>query len=372
MKKVLKVLLIVLLFNACKNNQQQTHNGLPIVKATKQNIDYKIDDTWSFGRWGIAPQVAHDTLPVICYKQNQEFTFKTDIDSISFNIKPNTTKSFYVVLKNSLYAHTIIKGVPFKANQITHDTTNKSNIIINYSTDANSYLKALKNEYPLDFINNNKSEIQTVLETLNWTNSRWKHNGNNTPKQQDAISILNEAKQGGEFPCFAYAIVLKDQLNANGYKARTVYLKTEDAAYRKGSPGHVATEVFLKDSNKWAFIDGQFNVMPTLNGTPLNAVQFQNAINNNYQDLVLESLGKEVITKRNYITFVYDYLFYLDTTLNNSYSKNESYTINGKKSLMLVPLAAQNLTKIDFWKMDVDYCLYTNAIQDFYAKPVSK
>lgn len=61
--------------------------------------------------------------------------------------------------------------------------------------------------------------MQRILSILNWTHHQWKHDGNRSPKKNDAISILNEVKEGARFPCFAYAIVLRDQLTAHGFKA---------------------------------------------------------------------------------------------------------------------------------------------------------
>lgn len=344
-------------------------NGLPTIRATNENIDYKIGDDWVYEDWSIAPEIKNDTLPIICYRPKEAFKFRTDIDSIEFEIEPKKSKSFYVILNDSLFAHTIIQGVPFNPNRTSYDSISKSNINIAYQSDTNEYLSRLKKEYPLTFITNDMSDKEAVLTVLNWTNNRWQHNGNNSPKKNDAISILDEAKAGGQFPCFAYAIVLRDQLNAIGYKARTVYLKSQDAAFRKSPPGHVATEVYLNDLDKWIFIDGQFNVMPTLNGTPLNAVEFQSAINNDYENLKLISLDNDIISKRDYINFVYDYLFYLDTTLDNRYHNGDKIKIGEKHSVMLVPLGAENISHINFWKMDVDYCIYTNYIKDFYSTP---
>jgi phenolic acid decarboxylase len=369
MKIGFRILLMILLISSCTSKKKLMNNGLPAIIATKKNIDYKIGDNWVYGRWSIAPEVENDTLTIICYRPKEAFKFRTNVDSIELEIEPEKSKSFYVILNDSLFAHTIIHGVSFSPNRISYDSVNKSEINITYQSDLNEYLSTLKNEYPLNFITNDMSDKEAVLAALNWTNNRWQHDGNNSPKKNDAISILNEAKEGSKFPCFAYAIVLRDQLNAIGYKARTVYLKTQDAEFRKSSPGHVATEVYLNDLNKWVFIDAQFNVMPTLNGTPLNAIEFQNDINNDYEDFKLVSLGNGIISKRNYVKFVYDYLFYIDTALDNRYNNSEKFKIGGKRSVMLVPIGAKNISHINFWNMDVDYCVYTNSIKDFYSTP---
>lgn len=374
------LLFSVILFNGCKSSstksentiqEQSLYKGSPVIDAKLTSIEYRIANKWYQNRWTISPQIKHDTLKVVCYNSKVSFEFKTDIDSIEFELPANSSKDFYVKLDENTYAHTIIQGVSFKPNQITFEDDNKDNseISIKYPDKPNDYLEELKKEFPLNFINDEMTDTEVALAVLNWTSNSWKHNGNNSPSKNDAITILNEAKAGQEFPCFAYAIVLRDQLSALGYKARTIYLKTEDAQHRKSSPGHVATEVYLSDLQKWVFIDGQFNVMPTLNGVPLNAVEFQNAISNNYDEFKLQSLSNEKVSKRDYVSFVYDYLFYFDTTLDNRYDEDKKYLVNGKRSIMLVPLGAKNITHIDFWNLDINYCIYTNSFRHFYTKP---
>ena len=369
MKSNLIILITLFVLNACSTSKKLVYKNNPVVNAKSDWTEYRIGDDWYRGQWRIAPEVEHDTLKVICYKPKESFEFKTDIDSIEFDLVANTSKSFYVRLDENTYAHTVIEGVAFQSNQLNFDNSQNTDIKIKYQKGKSGYLEELKKKFPLNFIDNNMNDTKVILSVLNWTNSRWKHNGNNAPSKNDAITILNEAEGGQEFPCFAYAVVLRDQLNALGYKARTVYLKTEDAAHRKNSPGHVATEVYVSDLQKWVFIDGQFNLMPTLNGIPLNAVEFQNAINNQYDQLELQSLSYEKTSKKRYVNFVYDYLFYFDTSLDNRYEEEKRYKIDGKRSIMLVPLGAKNLSHINFWNMDVNYCIYTNSLKDFYAKP---
>jgi hypothetical protein len=367
MKRIFIAFLGILTFVACAPEEKKP----AVIKATSTETAFKVADDWYRGYWSIAPQVAHDTLEITCYSPTTNFLFKTDIDSIAFAIEVNTTKDFYVQLHDSLMAHTIIKSVPFKTQTLNYTDIEDASIGFVYPKVDSDYLKNLRKAYPLN-LDDLTSDMDKVLYVLHWTNSRWKHNGNNAPKKNDAISILQEAEQGGRFPCFAYAIVLRDQLNALGFKARTVYLKTGDAKTRKGSPGHVATEVYLEDLQKWAFIDGQFDVMPTLDGVPLNAVEFQKAISTNFDAFQLKSLTPEAdkTSKTNYVNFVYDYLFYVDTTFDNRYEREERHMVDGKASLMLVPSGAENLNYIKFWDMEVNYCKYTTSAKAFYAKPI--
>jgi len=261
------------------------------------------------------------------------------------------------------YAHTIIKGVAFQPHILTFDKSRNAELQIKYPVDSSTYLTKLRQTYPLDFIDNKLSDREIVLQVLNWTNSRWSHSGNNSPSKNDAITILSEAEEGQQFPCFAYAIVLRDQLSSLGFKARTIYLKTSDAKSRLGPPGHVGTEVYLEDFQKWVFIDGQFNVMPSLNDIPLNAVEFQGAISDKYEQFELQSLSTKKTTKERYVDFIYDYLYYFDTTLDNRYQQEQAFTIDSKTSVMLTPNGAENLTYINFWQLEIDYCYYTNSLK---------
>jgi hypothetical protein len=369
MKPNLKLLMIFFVLSACSSSRQLTYNNSPLINAKSTYTEYRVGNDWYKGQWSIAPEIEHDTLAIVCYGSKESFEFKTDIDRIEFEVEANTSRDFYVRMDDNTYAHTIIQGTAFETNQLTFDHSRNADLEIKYQTGKSDYLEKLKQTYPLKFSKNKKNDTELVLQVLNWTNSQWNHNGNHSPSKNDAITILNEANQGQQFPCFAYAIVLRDQLSALGYQARTVYLKTKDAANSKRPPGHVATEVYLEDLQKWVFVDGQFNVMPTLNGMPLNAVEFQDAIGNHYDQFKLQSWSEETTSKKYYVDFVYDYLYYLDTSLDNRYDGEEPHLVENKRSMMLVPKGAENLTHMDFWDMDVDYCIYTNSVNDFYAKP---
>jgi len=362
-------LMMALALMACSSSKQLTYQSSPLIKANSDYSEYRIGEDWYKGHWRIAPEIAHDTLQVLCYAPKESFEFKTDIDRIAFEIKPNTTQSFYVQMGEDTYAHTVIEGIAFGANALTFENGKSADYQIQYQAGKSTYLEDLKAAFPLDFVAPKMSDTEVVLAALDWTHHRWQHNGNNSPSKNDAITILNEAQEGQRFPCFAYAIVLRDQLNALGYHARTVYLKTQDAEHRRSSPGHVATEVYLPDMEKWVFVDGQFNVMPFLDGAPLNAVELQDAIGQHYDKFELRSVSSEITTKKNYVNFVYDYLYYFDTTFDNRYGQEEEHMVEGKHALMLVPAGAEPLTRIDFWDLDIDYCVYTHSVSDFYARP---
>ncbi|WP_299676912.1 hypothetical protein [uncultured Tenacibaculum sp.] len=372
MKKLLFGLMVVTVISCA--NESKTYKGLPVLKANSKTVDVQFNNNWYKGAWGITTNKQKDTLRISCLNASEPVVFASEIDSISFSVEGNKNYEFYAQYKDSSYAHMLIIGEAYPKETITFNTSDVNNSLqIKYSESEDvPYLKDLEEKYPIhDVIANKTSDLDKILSVLNWTNSRWKHNGNVSPSKPDAITILNEAKEGKNFPCFAYAVVLKSQLENAGFKSRTIYLKTKDVETRKGSPGHVATEVYSPELNKWIFIDGQFNIMPVLNGNPLNAVELQDAITNNYEALIMKSLAE--VSKREYVEFVYDYLYHFDVSLDQRYLENttlKAHKVSGKSNLMLVPTGSKNPTKIDFWKMTLDDYLYTNSLQDFYAKPV--
>ena len=265
--------------------------------------------------------------------------------------------------KSNFYSNrTFLPALTYSATK-----SNPNNKIL-YTNDSEvSYLDSLKSKYPIN-IEGSKTQITKVLTILNWTRSQWEHRGDVSPKKNDAISILDEVKGGGRFPCFAYGIVLASQLKVSGFKSRVIYLKTKDIATSQQGSGHVATEVFIDELQKWVFVDAQFNAMPFLNNVPLNAVELQNAIRTDFNNLEFRSLDK--IDKMNYTNFIQECLFYFDCYFDQRESViTERNKVNGKRSLMLVPLGTENPTSMLVFNSKIDYCEYTNSITDFYAKP---
>jgi len=253
-----------------------------------------------------------------------------------------------------------------KFDSVTVDNTLCDFVFPNPKTDAD--LEELRTKYGLGNLTEQaNSDMEKAMILLNWTANRWKHNGSNRPKKNDALSILAEVDEGKSFRCVEYGIVLAATLNSIGIPARTLELKTRDVETTKYDAGHVVSEAYLSQFNKWVFMDGQVNYIPFLNGIPLNAVEYQNAVVNHRGQLELRSitgtLSKRQANKQ--IKWVSKYLFYFDTVFDCSKSREEC---RGKRKLMLVPLDAKNPTIFQI-EYKIDNCIYTNRLKDFYREP---
>jgi len=266
----------------------------------------------------------------------------------------------------------LAKKPSHKISNINFDNNNKSNYTFIYpDTLGDLILRQIRVENNLtQLVVKANSDKEKALLILNWTHSQWTHSGSNTPSKFDALTILKEAKLGESFRCVEYGIVAKSALLSIGIKARSLGLQTKDVETCKFGAGHALSEVWLSDLNKWALIDGQFNIMPVLNNVPLNAVEFQKAIIDKKPFILLNSKGE--ISKKEYsayMNFIPHYLFYFTIGFDQrEVASGEKHKVEGKSSLMLVPLTAKQPTVFQKKFPNTDY-VYTNSLGDFYSKP---
>jgi hypothetical protein len=368
MKKITS--LTALCFYSIFTFGQSTYHGIPLIKAGYTNSDYRVGNEWVKNGWNISPHIESDSLMIPCHSNSEDFVFYTDRDSIYFKLTSETVHQFYVLLNDTSYALTIVK--PFNPNYkaLRFDTHSKNDtFIFRYEqNNTNGYLDLLRSKYPIDsLVSGAENDTEKALRIVHWVHSQWQHNGSNKPQNSDAVSILAEAKDGKNFRCVEYGIVATACLNAAGLKARIVGLTTKDVETRQYGAGHVLLEVYLNDLQKWALADGQWDAMPVLNGIPLNAVEFQQAIAENYNALEIKTLSGT--SKRFYINWIYPYLHYFDISFDNREGVSiDKMKIDGKKCLMLVPPGENNPVVFQINKK-IDNCLYTNSLKDFYASP---
>jgi len=346
---------------------QSTHNDLPLLHATGPTADYRLDRSWSKGNWGFDPRLSPDVLSLPVTSKSARFAFYTGKDSIVFLLKPGAAHRFYVRTTDNHYALTEVRGYAFEA--LSFGKTSSTAYPFLYEQNSrNAFLDSLRRDYNLPaLVAGLRSDSARALRILKWTHDRWSHNGDNEPSKNDALTILAEARGGKQFRCVEYGIVAASALNAIGLPARVLGLKTKDVETTPYGAGHVLLEVYLRDLKKWVLLDGQWDAMPLLNGVPLNAVEFQQAIARNYKNLQIRS--RSGCDKDAYVRWIYPYLYYFDVRFDNREGLKEARAkVEGKQSLMLVPEGAKEPTI--FQKTgSINYALYTRSMADFYAPP---
>lgn len=230
------------------------------------------------------------------------------------------------------------------------------------SEPGGAYLTRLREQYRLDeVVAGRGGDYERVRAVSRWVRSRWEHNGSNEPQRPDPLSILEEAARGKRFRCVEYAAVLAAALDALGIPARVLALKTEDVETRASGAGHVVAEAYLADLHKWVMVDGQWDVIPTLRGRPLNAVELQRALARQPEGLGVDSFSGTTAEK--YFAWVAPYLFYFDTKFDSRFEGAE----NGY-SLMLVPVGAKE-PQVFQRKWGIGKMVYTHSLRAFYPEP---
>ncbi|QZA81988.1 transglutaminase-like domain-containing protein [Deefgea piscis] len=228
-----------------------------------------------------------------------------------------------------------------------------------FASDQDEYLTQFRIKYALDeLIESASTDTARLQRVMHWVHHLWQHNGQNTPSQNDAMTIVEEAAQGQQFRCVEYAIVLATALAALGFPARTLSLMTQDVEHKRSCGGHVVTEVYLHDLAKWVMADAQWNIMPMLNQQAANALELTQSIYQGDDRLSLQSTT--AIKPKYYLKWIKPYLYYFTTRLEHRYDFNADAT-----QIRLMPIGAQS-PKVFQRKYPISAAKMTHILADFY------
>lgn len=108
MNKISKIKFIVIVFFISIVTTAQ--NNLKILKSNKNVIDYGIDGDIKKNGWRLDPSSKPDIYSFFS-KKTERVAFVSDVDSISFSVKPNDEVNFIVLLNNKDTCYTQIKSI---------------------------------------------------------------------------------------------------------------------------------------------------------------------------------------------------------------------------------------------------------------------
>lgn len=229
------------------------------------------------------------------------------------------------------------------------------------------YLETLKEEYGLEkLVAECKDDFEKVKTVTEWVTNLWSHNGDNVPEQGDPISILHGVtEEGQQYRCVEYGVVISGCLNALGIPTRTLGLKTQDVETREYGAGHVAAEAYIRDLQKWVFIDGQWGVIPVMDEMPLNAVQLSEVLEHpDHYEKPVKFLSFLDGGSDGYAEWIGEYLYYFDC-VGYTYSDDRLQ----ETSLMLTPINAKEPGIFQI-KYPLEINIYTNFVSEFYPAAV--
>ena len=255
-------------------------------------------------------------------------------------------------------------GEPPRTPKLVFDEQrSESNFEFVFSAPDEPYLLKLRSRFRLDVVVADATTDLGRLKAINaWVHQQFRHDGQNEPTGTDPLSILEEAATGEDFRCVEYASVVSGCLNAIGIPSRIVELKTRGCERSTGGAGHVLAEAYLRDLEKWALVDPQWDVIVMEDEVPLNLVELQRALSAAGADVRVVSDNPDADM---WLDWIAQFLFYLDVRFD------QRVTAEGLKwerpRLMLVPIGAKKPTL--FQKHPLPNVSYTHSSADFYEPP---
>jgi hypothetical protein len=84
---------------------------LPLIKATEKTVNIKDGTVFQKAIWTLSPDIRPDVYNVLESDAENKITFYTDIDSISFVVKPGESFDFLIVLNDTDTCYTQIRSI---------------------------------------------------------------------------------------------------------------------------------------------------------------------------------------------------------------------------------------------------------------------
>jgi len=252
--KIILAVLLISAFCCCLFSQ----NEVPVIKATSIAVDIKDGNNLRKAAWRIVPEENPDVYKT----SSKKVTFYTDIDSISFKIKPNKTYDFVILLNGKDSAHTRIQYEQSYLDKLKK--ASKYNLKderyipkFTYQPETDENLVKLRNEYNLDSVAGQGNEVSKIINLMYWVHDVVRHAGDsNNPESKNAIDLINTCKaENRGVNCRMMATILNECYLAIGIKSRFVTCMPKETKF---DDCHVINMVYSEQLQKWVWMDPSF------------------------------------------------------------------------------------------------------------------
>ncbi|MDA3615574.1 transglutaminase domain-containing protein [Polluticaenibacter yanchengensis] len=250
------LLLVLLLLTQHTNAQKNT----PVINATSIQVDIKEGVRLKKKAWRIVPEEKLD----VYVTSAEQVTFYTDIDSVSFTIDPAIGQyNFTILLNGKDSARTQIRYQPSKLNTLkkaaAYNYEDRRFIpAFQYQPAENAALVKIRKELKLDSIAGDGSELSKVFNLMHWVHNLVRHDGSSdNPSMKNAIDLIKICKaENRGVNCRMLAIILNECYLSLGITSRYITCMPKETKF---DDCHVINSVFIKDLDKWIWIDPTFD-----------------------------------------------------------------------------------------------------------------
>ncbi len=336
--------------------------NLPVIRANNELVDIKDGQLLRKKVWKISPQLKPDIY--ITNNKNQKVTFYTDVDSISFTVKPKHNYDFIILLNGKDSAFTRIVYQPTfleilkRAAEYNFQDSRKFPSF-RYQSPETTELKELRKTYHLDSIAGQGNEISKFINLMHWVHNLIKHDGQHqNPKVMNALSLIKVCKDSLRgLNCRGLAIVLNEVYLAMGFKSRFVTCLPKDSL-GIDKDCHVINAVYSNTLKKWLWMDPTFDAyVMDEHGIPLSIEEVRQRLIDN-RPLILNPDAnwnhQSSIDKNYYLNYyMAKNLYMLECPVYSSFDLETQIPGKVVEYVRLLPLDYFN-QKPDVQKLDKD------------------
>jgi hypothetical protein len=232
--------------------------SMPVMKASSLTVDIRDGAEFKKGNWTIMPNVKPDIYTTIVNGASKKITFYTDIDSMTFTVKPNERLNFIILVNGKDSALTQIYMPYYLGTLQKAGVFNKKDTrplpAFTYQAASAEPLVQLRKAFNLDSIAGTGNEISKILNLLHWIHNLVPHAGDGMlPPVRNAMAMLAVCKQEKRgLNCRGLSTVLNECYLSLGFKSRFLTCLPKDST---DTECHVINMVFSETLQKWLWID---------------------------------------------------------------------------------------------------------------------
>jgi len=354
-------LIPALLFCAQQLLGQQS---LPMIRANADTVGIRDGDFYQRNRWTIMPKVKPDVYTTGVPKKSKKVTFYTDVDSISFTVKPGSFFLFNILLRGK---DTALTGILAYDTLGTLKKAGKYNLAekrelpaFTYQPADNPNLAALRKAFNLDSIAGTGTEVSKILNLMHWIHNLVPHDGGHgNPAEMNAMNMIAVCKKDKRgLNCRGLATVLNECYLSMGIKSRFVTCLPKDSL-GIDQDCHVINMVYASELKKWIWIDPTFDAyVMNEKGELLGIGEVRERIING-KPLILNPDAnwnhRASETKEYYLySYMAKNLYLLECPISSEYDTETRHEGKVISYMQLVPL--------DYFKKSLDKSVSTNNV----------
>ncbi|WP_299756484.1 hypothetical protein [uncultured Pontibacter sp.] len=149
--------------------QNAAYKGLPLLKANASNVNVRIGNAFVKGLWTIKPEYTPNALRIQVSDQKEKVIFYTDIDSAAFDVRPDRSDKFYVLLNKQHYVLAEVKGFTLE-DEINVQPENK---LLNIDKPRSKTFGALWEKHHIgEVVNDINNYADKASGALNWVKEK--------------------------------------------------------------------------------------------------------------------------------------------------------------------------------------------------------